>query len=397
MERGTTDDVRRVAAMCVGGAGHRSTVVRLLIQEGCAVLHDTPNSRIGNLIATALAGSWRRSPQGLELSERVLTEVAPQLVGSMSAALVWRRIRGTGLEASPAGAELQQASRFHAVLSLLRERAIKKVLAVLYSERVEPILVKGWAAASLYPEPALRPYGDIDLVVRPEEYSAASAAISTAISSSEIEREYYIDLHCGFEHLDNRSFDELCSRSRVIPLDDVDVRVLSAEDHLRVLSVHLLHHNAFRPLWLCDIAAAVEGRSSDFNWDRCLGVKRRSCAVTCAIGLAHVLLGARVSDTPVAPRVKELPKWLVSNVLKQWEIPFSSAQQPVTHHAPMSKYLRNPRGLLQDLRRRWPKPIEATVYMGGPFNAFPRWPFQVGECIGRAGKFVAQLPRTRRE
>jgi len=316
----------------------------------------------------------------------------------MSGALAWRRVRNTALKATPAGLELHETYRFHAVRTLVREHGIKNVLRLLYRKGLDPVLVKGWAAARLYPEPGLRPYGDIDLVVRPEQYSAAAAAIAAAIAANEIEKEHYIDLHHGFEDLDDHSYDELCSRSMMIKLDDVDVRLLSPEDHLRVLCVHLLHHNAFRPLWLCDIGAAVEGRASDFDWDRCLGANpRRADWVACAIGLAHGLLGADVSDTPVAARAERLPRWLVRNVLKQWETPYSICQAPVTHRAPMAKYLRDPRGLLKDLRCRWPNPIEATVYLGGPFDRAPRWPFQLGECVVRAAKFARRAPAALRE
>lgn len=354
--------------------------------------------RIGSLVATVLADSWRRSPQELQCSETHLVEITPRLVGSMSGALAWHKVRNSDLKTSLAGLELQEAYRFHAVRTLVREHAIKRVLTLLHREGLEPILVKGWAVARLYPEPGLRPYGDIDLVVRPEQYSFTESAISAAIAANEIDAAYYIDLHRGFEDLDDHCFDELYSRSTLIRLDDVDVRVLSPEDHLRVLCVHLLHHNAFRPLWLCDIAAAVEGRASDFDWDRCLGRNRRRADwVACAIGLAHELLGADVARTPVARRAERLPSWLIANVLKQWETPYSMSQAPLTHRAPMANYLRDPRGLLKDLRRRWPNPIEATVYVGGPFNELPRWPFQAGECIGRTAKFVARLPRALRE
>jgi putative nucleotidyltransferase-like protein len=311
----------------------------------------------------------------------------------MSGALAWWRVRNTPhLRDSPSGLELQETYRFHSIRTALREHTIKQVLTILQAAGVEPILMKGWAVARLYPEPGLRPYGDIDLIVRPEHYSLAVAA------TKNVGGEYYVDVHDGVGHLDDHSFDDLFERSAIARLDDVDVRVLCAEDQLRVLSKHLLHHNAFRPLWLCDIAAAVENRASDFDWDRCLGRNsRRADWVACAVGLAHALLGAEVSGTPVAGRATRLPRWLVAGVLKQWETPYSMSQAPVTHRAPMAKYLRDPRGLLADLRRRWPSPIEATVYVGGPFNELPRWPFQVGECIGRAAKFITRLPSALRE
>ena len=352
----------------------------------------------GRMIATVLALSWRSLPPKLQCSENQLSEITSLLLGSMSGSLAWQKIKNSDLKSTSVGLKLQEAYRFHSVRTLLREHAIKKVLNLLHREGLEPVLVKGFAVARLYPEPGLRPYGDIDLVVRPEHHSAAATAISAANAANELERDYYIDLHCGFGTLDDHSFDDLYSRSTIVRLDDVDVRILSPEDHLRILCVHLLHHNAFRPLWLCDIAAAVEGRANDFDWDRCFGNNRRRADwVACAIGLSHELLGADIADTPVARWAQRLPRWLVANVLKEWETPYSMSQAPVTHRAPMAKYLRDPRGLLKDLGRRWPKPIEATVYVGGPFNELPRWPFQIGECIGRTAKFVARLPRGLRE
>ena len=338
-------------------------------------------------VGEILSGSWRRSPDALEFSEATFAELVPLLAGSMSGALAWWRVRNTPhLRASPPGLDLQETYRFHSIRTALREHTIKQVLRILSGEGVEPILVKGWAIARLYPEPGLRPYGDIDLVVRQEQYSSAVAV------AKDIGGEYYVDVHDKVRHLNDHSFDDLFERSAIAKLDDVDVRILSPEDQLRVLSKHLWHHNAFRPLWLCDIAVAVENRAGDFDWDRCLGRNRRRADwVACAIGLAHELLGADVTGTPADRRAKRLPSWLVPNVLMEWETPYSVSQAPATYRAPMSKYLHDPTGFIKDLRQRWPKPIEATVYVGGPFNELPRWPFQVGECIARTAKFIGGL------
>jgi hypothetical protein len=344
-----------------------------------------------NYIGPVLAGAWRSNPPPLKISSHELDEVASLLLGSSAGALAWWTLRNSNLKSTPVGSELQDAYRFHSVRALVRQHEIKNVLTILYSNGIEPILVKGWAVARLYPEPGLRPYGDIDLVVQPEQYSSALPR------TRGLRGEYGVDLHNGFDELDNAPFAELYERSSVVKLDDVDVRVLSPEDHLRVLCLHLLRHNAFRPLWLCDIAVAVECRAADFNWDRCLtGDHRRADWIACCLGLAHQLLGANIDDTPGVRRARNLPSWLIPSVLKQWETPYSMSQAPVTHQAPMSKYLRDPRGLFADLRRRWPSPIEATVYVGGPFNDLPRWPFQVGECIGRTAKFLARLPKALR-
>jgi hypothetical protein len=341
----------------------------------------------GKLVASLLYQSWRSPSPPLRLSADQLARITPLLLGSGAGALAWWRIQNSDLNELDSALDLRQAYRVHALHTLVFEADIKNLSALLRSVDVDPVLMKGWAIGRLYPDTALRPYGDIDLCIRRSEYAPAAAACG-----SNQGQRYVVDLHDRFDRLDALSMEDLYERSRVVKLGNVHVRVPCAEDHLRILSLHMLRHGAWRPLWLCDIGVAVETRSKDFDWDLCLSRNRNTADwVACCIGLAHQLLGADVNDTPVAHRAKALPSWLVSNVLKQWETPYSTSQPPMTHHAAMTSYLRHPRGLLKDLRRRWPNPIEATVYVGGPFNELPRWPFQVGECIGRTANFIGRL------
>jgi hypothetical protein len=143
---------------------------------------------------------------------------------------------------------------------------------------------------------------------------------------------------------------------------------------------------------------SVESRSTNFDWDRCLGSSKRAADwVACAIGLAYRLLGARIDDTPVKRRAEHLPRWLAPTVLRQWEKPFGKDHGVGRHQAPMANYLRQPSGIFGDIGHRWPNPIEATVYMRGPFNELPRFPFQIGECVARAARFVGRLPKAARE
>ncbi|MEP6922685.1 MAG: nucleotidyltransferase family protein, partial [bacterium] len=134
----------------------------------------------GELVATALATSWRQTPTAPDLSTAELATVAPLLLESGGGALAWCRIRNSPLNATPAAAELHQAYRLHAIQAALHEINIKQVLVLLRAAGVEPLLVKGWAIARLYPEPGTRPYGDIDLCVRPEDYSTARDVLRAA-------------------------------------------------------------------------------------------------------------------------------------------------------------------------------------------------------------------------
>jgi hypothetical protein len=194
-----------------------------------------------------------------------------------------------------------------------------------------------------------------------------------------------VDLHQGFAKLDACSPDELYARSQLVKLGEVDMRVLGYEDHLRLLCVHLLRHGAWRPLWLCDIAVALESRPASFDWDRCLGPdRRRADWVACTIGLAHQLLGVSIDDTPVAWRASHLPGWLVPTVLKQWETPCTADHRPPELFVTA---LHHPTRLPHALRLRWPDRIAATIGLGGPLNALPRLPFQLAHCLVRLVRF----------
>jgi hypothetical protein len=342
------------------------------------------------LVAAALAGAWRDDAAAFKLDAAQLDRIAPLLLRSGAAALCWRRVRQTDLRDTPAAKNLQQAYRRCALQNAVNQQAIERALALLRAAGVEPVLVKGWAAARLYPEPGVRPYGDIDLCIRPEQFAVAETTLEDLPDV-----RYGVDLHYGFAKFGDNNVEAIFARSQLATLGETKVRVLSAEDHLRVLSIHMLREGAWRPLWLCDVAAALETRSADFDWELCLTTNRRRADwVICAIRLAHELLGASLHGTPAAHLTRPLPRWLIPTILKEWEAEVTSMKQ--RHAAPIASFIRYPAGLLKGLRHRWPNAIEATVSMNGRFNQLPRLPFQFGNCLARTARFAAQLPRLRR-
>src|SRR5438445_2623546 len=114
------------------------------------------------LLCGILAGSWR-DPAGhpLGISESELDEVTPLLYGSGSAALGWWRVRSTELRDTASAEVLHQAYRLQVLQSAIHEEKIATVFRLLRDSSIQPVLAKGWHAASLYPERGLRPYGDI--------------------------------------------------------------------------------------------------------------------------------------------------------------------------------------------------------------------------------------------
>jgi len=297
-------------------------------------------------------------------------------------------VRSSELRSSAAAHELRQAYRLYTLQAGRQEGQIAQAITLLRSAGVEPLLVKGWAVARLYPERGLRPCGDIDLCVRPEQYEVAAAALAPAAET------VVVDLHKGLPQLHRPSLDDVYERSQLVSLGDVQVRVLGTEDHLRYICIHMLQHGAYRAQWLCDIAVVLESLPEDFDWEYLLrGNRRPADWVASTVCLAHQLLGARLDSIPAAERTRHLPRWLLPSVLSQWSI-----EEHYMDSVPSMAYsLRHPAQLPKALRLRWPNPIQATVRVGGPFNEFPRLPFQLWECASRAAYFLTQVPTLVRE
>ncbi|MFL6334956.1 MAG: nucleotidyltransferase family protein [Pyrinomonadaceae bacterium] len=342
----------------------------------------------GSLIAKTLRGAWRSRPPVLDVTADELERVAPLLIERGEGALGWWRVRRSALRTSPAALRLREAYRFQTVQAELYRMVIARLALSLREADLEALLGKGWAASRLYPEPGLRPSGDVDLYVPPDRYPHAVAlldGLNAEVSESGL---FSVDMHCGAAELDDRGFEDLSRRS--VEVYEAGVRVFSPEDHLRLLCLHALRHGMCRPLWLCDIAAALESRASDFDWDYFFeGDARRTGWVVCALRLAHLLLDARLDDTPLESGFPTLPDWLPRAVIKQWQTPTT----PHGRRAPMIFHLRRRAGVAQALRQRWPNPIEATVTLHGPFDTRLRLPFQLGSSLVRLARLTGRFCR----
>jgi hypothetical protein len=344
----------------------------------------TSQSR-GQLVADFLAGSWRTEQAAVTVSPADLNLLTSWLYNSGSAGLAWWRIHDSEFRTEASGELLHQGYRLQALQSAIQEDRLGVAFGLLREAGIEPILVKGWAAARYYPQRALRAYGDIDLVVRPADYAAAREVLLQSETPT-----WWIDLHKGLVELDDVSVDELFQRSRIENHQDIQVRILSDEDHLALLAIHFFKHSAWRPSGLCDVAVIVESLSDNFDWDLCLGSgKSRRAWIASALALAHQLLAANTNIVPPTLRLPRLPSWLLDAVLKQW-----GNLLPEDHSLPgqprpvFVSSLRNPSTLIREIRGRWPDPIVATFNLGGQPNNWPRLPYQLGAFVVRTGQFL---------
>ena len=349
-------------------------------------MHDGAPEGTGSIVARLLAGAWRLKSPAPAVEPGEFQRIASLLHQTGAGALAWWRIRGTALAETETGEGLHQAYRLHTLEAELYTLWLIDALHRLEAAGVEALLIKGWGIARRYPEIGLRPYSDIDLIVRPGQAEAARSALAAPPAL-----RCPVDLHDGPSRVDALEFDQLAERAEAPPLGARLVRTLGPEDHLRLLALHALRHGVFRPLWLVDLAVCVEGRPPGFDWERCLGPDRRQAQwVIDALALAERLLGARVEDTPAAGRAGTLPGWLTRAVLRSWARGTGTSHLEPVFDALVARR-RNPRLAWAEARRRWDRPIEATLEVGGPFNRLPRWLFQVVAVARRTPELLRAL------
>ena len=217
--------------------------------------------------------------------------------------------------------------------------------------------------------------------MRADQYAAARTATHGP------GRGLPIDLHAGLAELDDRAFDDEASRAEHADADGCAVRLFGPEDHLRLLALHALRHGVLRPLWLCDVAAAIEGRLAAFDWDRFLGGDPAAHALGRRRDRTRArVLGARLDGVPDAARADAAcPRWLVPVVLR-------NGGRRGRRRAPAGPWRTSSVIRGRSCARfgtRWPNAVEATVGVGGSFSAWPRLPYQVAECARRSARFVA--------
>lgn len=254
----------------------------------------------------------------------------------------------------------------------VQEQRLEEIWDKFTDAGFKPILIKGWAAALKYPNPAERLYVDVDLIFDPSEYEKALEFIPGNSFNLDI------DLHCGARHLDSLDFSRLYQNSTLHPCGKTQIRILSEEDHLRILCVHWLTDGGTSKERLWDIYHAVDRRYDGFDWEKCLDTvdkKRRRWVVT-AIGLANHYLNLPADDLPFRDEFQKIPRWIYKALEKEW----ASGLRLM----PLHYYLHDKKQLWKQIKKRIPpNPITATILVNGAFNNTPRIFYQIANTIQR--------------
>jgi len=339
----------------------------------------------GRIVARVLAGSWRSDPPPLDLIPQELEEISSLLLRQSSGGLAWHRIRGSALADQASAAPLRETYRYQTLRVRLLERQLRETIARLRDHGIEPILAKGWALGRLYPEAGLRPYGDLDLLVLPFQYQKARAALTgPGVPPAPVE------LHTDFPMLGDRCAERLFEKSRLVPFEGTSIRILGPEDQLRLATLHGLNHGLCRPLWLCDVAVALEAISSEFDWRYALwGDPWLSEGVLSGILLAGTVLGVDLEKAgiPELRQDAEPPPWMASAALRAF-----GARQHYMDLPDPGELLLHPSAFLKATRLRWANALEVAYRRRASWSRGPGLPLQLLDYLARSGGFLTRVP-----
>jgi hypothetical protein len=347
---------------------------------------------VGEIVRRVHWRAWDPAAEAPEVSMVEVVVALPVLIESGSAGVVWPRVRDVVGADHPAGMALEAAARAQATHNARAERELARVVGRLREAGIEPVLIKGLAVARLYPSPLVRPAGDLDLVVRDEDYAAAMEALAGWRLSFHGDRVASLQANRGTARADltgnvdlhrfsswygggSRAFFD---RTERVEIGRLPIEVPGIEDHLRALCLHFLRHGAVRPGRLVDIALLAD--STGMDWELVLrGSRSQVEQIEVAIRLAEALLGARMADAPAPPLLDPLPGWIAPTVLSIWGRPLPRQRTALREMA------AHPGELARTMRRRWPDPLSATVRVRAQFDEGVRWPIQVFALGKQAG------------
>jgi hypothetical protein len=276
--------------------------------------------------------------------------------------------------------ELSNDQKWAILMMKTQEKRCSEAVTLFRAHGIEPVLIKGMAAAAFYPANRPRLSVDIDLAVSSGEFRAAEHIGASAAAAG-----LAIDVHSELRHMDTVPWEDLLSKSRTLTLAGTEIRVLRPEDHLRVLCVHWLTDGGIDVERLYDIYFHITNRPDDFDWTRfadIVGPNRRRW-LDCALGMAERDLGLDLSATPFAGAAGRLPKWLVNCI---------DAARKRGRDLPMEAAITDKRAVLEQVKRRLrPNPIYATIQLEGNFDAPTRVPYQIYNFFSRIPSSVRRV------
>ena len=237
---------------------------------------------------------------------------------------LYRVLSTTGSHLAP-GTVLDELRNQHQAAVQHNGALTSELLSLVDFFRAEDLPVLSFKGPELaiaaYRDPTLRPFGDIDLLVKGQDVPRASALLESRGYRLKAEREWQlffvteagvgVDLHwrLGAEWLpESGSFEDWWRRSRQVSVQGTGVTTLATEDLLLAMGILLTKDCMYRRqrlIQICDAAALLRNHSS-LDWaslferSRTTGTRRM---LLFQLALAHEVLGVDL-PAPVADSVR---------------------------------------------------------------------------------------------
>jgi len=265
-----------------------------------------------------------------------------------------KRLDGAGYAGVPTVAreKLQARVRAQHLFTLSLTAELFRILDDFSNAHIDSIPVKGPVISQLaYGDPALRSFGDLDLLLRHRDIEAAIERMKAmgfdldasvkALQAGKIPGEYLfrrigtprlVELHTEktFRHYpEPMRIEEMIERKRRMRLDGREVPVLSLEDEVVFDCVHGGKDFWERLMWVSDVAAIL-ARYPEIDWE-----KARRAAVEVGAGrmlftglqLATVILGSRLPQG-IAESIQRDPETQnLCGEIQRW-LPYAGCRAP---------------------------------------------------------------------
>ena len=264
---------------------------------------------------------------------------------------------------------LKQAQQQNVLKSMLLARELIAIVEALEGEGLSVMPYKGPALAeAAYGDIALRKSGDIDLLIRAEEFSRVKEVVAQLGYEPQIkftpaqERAYLRSgYECAFDgpggpnllevqwaiepRFYSVDFDmkALFERGVTLPVAGHSMKTLALENLILILSAHAAKHAWGRLIWLADIARLITRNNLNWSW---IGIQAKQLGIV-RILRTTLLLTQQLLDAPIPSAAEEnLPQDSESLSLAE-ELKSELATRP-EQRTDSSSYLR----LMLRLRER---------------------------------------------
>lgn len=244
--------------------------------------------------------------------------------------------------------ELHQSALISTSQNMRLLHELRQILNALQAARIPVIVLKGFhLMAMVYPEVALRSMNDLDLLLRPQDFQACDEILlSLGYGPSRqawIERDDFlthhhlppyikrgvlpVEAHWSIAHPESKfpiDLQGLWARASQVALAGAPGCVLSPEDLLLHLSIHLCHYDRFLkgPRVLVDLLELLRCYGDRLDWEAVLARAQAwqiGKHVYLSLYLSQILLGAPAPAfvlERLQPGGKPVDDWIINQAVQ---------------------------------------------------------------------------------